>query len=235
MYFILILLIIEDRKLYNKVHIFESREHAGKLLAGLLEEKEFDLLYIIPSGGLPIGYGLLTSDVFKIIPFDLMIVRKIQLPWSTEAGMGAVTPDGQVFLNDSLISQITISNKELQEQVVKTQERIAEMRKEFNLSDTVSPRGQTVVLVDDGIASGFSMRAAAHWMKKKLAREVYIATPTAPMRSLEHLEPLVDGIFCLNIRTGFSFAVADAYRHWYDLPIEESKEYMIKLNQLYTE
>ena len=93
----------------------------------------------------------------------------------------------------------------------------------------------TVLLVDDGIASGFSMRAASHWMKRQLAREVYIATPTAPIRSLEHLEPIVDGIYCLNIRSGFSFAVADAYKHWYDLQIEESKQYMEKLNQQFSE
>ena len=225
-------MIIEDRKLYNKVNLFDSREHAGKLLAELLEDKEFDLLYIIPSGGLPIGYGLLTSNVFKLIPFDLMIVRKIQVPWSTEAGMGAVTPDGQVFLNDNLISCITISNKELQEQVKKSQDRIIALRKEFDLSETVSPRGKKVLLVDDGIASGFSMKAASQWMKNQLAEEVCIATPTAPLSSLEHLEPLVSSIFCLNIRTGFSFAVAEAYRHWYDLQIEESKQYMKKLNQL---
>jgi len=214
------------------VNLFDSREHAGKLLAELLEDKEFDLLYIIPSGGLPIGYGLLTSNVFKLIPFDLMIVRKIQVPWSTEAGMGAVTPDGQVFLNDNLISRITISNKELQEQVKKSQDRIIALRKEFDLSETVSPRGKKVLLVDDGIASGFSMKAASQWMKNQLAEEVCIATPTAPLSSLEHLEPLVSSIFCLNIRTGFSFAVAEAYRHWYDLQIEESKQYMKKLNQL---
>lgn len=226
-------MIIEDRKLHNKVNLFDSREHAGKLLAELLTDKEFDLLYIIPSGGLPIGYGLLTSNVFKLVPFDLMIVRKIQVPWSTEAGMGAVTPDGQVFLNDSLISQITISNKELQEQVKKSQERIIALRKEFNLFETVSPRGKRVLLVDDGIASGFSMRAASQWMKNQLAEEVYIATPTAPLSSLEHLEPLVSGIFCLNIRTGFSFAVADAYQKWYDLNLEESKQYMARLTNLY--
>ncbi|MBK5112294.1 MAG: phosphoribosyltransferase [Candidatus Heimdallarchaeota archaeon] len=226
-------MIIEDRKLYNKVHIFESREHAGKLLAELLAEKEIDLLYIIPSGGLPIGFGLLTSDVFNLIPFDLMIVRKIQLPWSTEAGMGAVTPDGQIFLNDNMISRITISNKELQEQVGKAQDKIIALRTEFNLSETISPRGKTVVLVDDGIASGFSMKAASHWMKNQLAKEVFIATPTAPLRSLEHLEPLVDGIFCLNIRTGFSFAVADAYKDWFDLSNEEAKQYMTNLNDLF--
>jgi len=214
------------------VNLFDSREHAGKLLAELLEDKEFDLLYIIPSGGLPIGYGLLTSNVFQLIPFDLMIVRKIQVPWSTEAGRGAITPDGQVFLNDNLISRITISNKELQEQVKKSQDRIIALRKEFDLSETVSPRGKKVLLVDDGIASGFSMKAASQWMKNQLAEEVCIATPTAPLSSLEHLEPLVSSIFCLNIRTGFSFAVAEAYRHWYDLQIEESKQYMKKLNQL---
>ena len=214
------------------MNLFDSREHAGKLLAELLEDKEFDLLYIIPSGGLPIGYGLLTSKFFKLIPFDLMIVRKIQVPWSTEAGMGAVTPDGQIFLNDSLISRITISNKELQEQVKKSQDKIIALRKEFDLSETVSPRGKKVLLVDDGIASGFSMKAASQWMKNQLAEEVYIATPTAPLSSLEHLEPLVSDIFCLNIRTGFSFVVAEAYKHWYDLQIEESKQYMKKLNQL---
>jgi predicted phosphoribosyltransferase len=215
------------------VNLFDSREHAGKLLAELLTDKQFDLLYIIPSGGLPVGYGILASNTFNLIPFDLMIVRKIQVPWSTEAGMGAVTPDGQVFLNDNLISQITISNNELQEQVKKSQEKIAEMRNEFNLSETVSPRGKSVVLVDDGIASGFSMRAASYWMKRQLAKEVYIATPTAPMRSLEHLEPIVDGIYCLNIRTGFSFAVADAYKNWYDLSINEAKQYVTNLNDLF--
>ncbi len=226
-------MIVDNKKFYNKINVFDSREHAGKLLANLLRGKQFDFCYIIPSGGLPVGYGLLTSDEFKLIPFDLMIVKKIQLPWSTEAGMGAVTPDGQVFLNDNLISQITISNKELQEQVVKTQEMIVALREAFNLTETKSPRGKRVLLLDDGIASGFSMRAAAHWMKKKQAREVFIITPTAPLRSLEKLEPLVDGIYCVNIRTGFSFAVADAYQDWYDLGTEEAKEYMEKLNNLY--
>jgi len=226
-------LIVENKKFYNKVQVFDSREHAGKLLASLLRGKQFDFCYIIPSGGLPVGYGLLTSNEFKIIPFDLMIVKKIQVPWSTEAGMGAVTPDGQVFLNDSLISQITISNKALQEQVVKAKEMIEALREAFNLKETISPRGKRVLLLDDGIASGFSMRAAAHWMNKKQAKEVYIATPTAPLRSLEHLESVVDGIYCANIRTGFAFAVADAYKNWYDLPTVEAQEYMEKLNKLY--
>ena len=77
--------------------------------------------------------------------------------------------------------------------------------------------GKTVILVDDGLASGYTMVASIYMVKKMGARKTVVAVPTAPLRSLEEVETGVEEIYCANIRQGPVFAVADAYRHWYDL------------------
>ena len=88
-------MIVEDQNLHNRYHIFRSRRHAGLLLGSFLISEHFDILYVIPNGGVPVGLGLLehpSISVNKLV--DLLIVRKIQIPDNTEAGMGAITPDG---------------------------------------------------------------------------------------------------------------------------------------------
>jgi predicted phosphoribosyltransferase len=230
----MILVIIEDKTLHNKYYIFESRRHAGFALGSFCALEEFDILYIIPSGGVPIGLGILE---FPLVPvnkiFDLIIVRKIQIPGSTEAGMGAVTPDGQIFLNERLISQLSVSNYELEQQIERAKQQIEKRRREFQLASTsVQVYGKTVLLVDDGIASGFSMLASAKWLKKKGAEEVIIAVPTAPISSIKHIEPHVSKIICLNVRDRYPFAVADAYKDWYDLDFSETKHFLREIRML---
>ena len=84
-----------------------------------------------------------------------------------------------------------------------------------NLEDKI------VVLVDDGLASGFTMLAAARSVKDRAPRKVVVAVPTGSLGAVELLEQEVDEVICLNIRSGSSFAVADAYENWYDLADEE--------------
>jgi predicted phosphoribosyltransferase len=81
--------------------------------------------------------------------------------------------------------------------------------------------GKMVVLVDDGLASGYTMQVAAKVVARKRPASVYIAVPTAPVRTIKRLQDLVDTIICPNIREGFSFAVASAYMSWYDLNSSE--------------
>jgi putative phosphoribosyl transferase len=78
-----------------------------------------------------------------------------------------------------------------------------------------------VILVDDGLASGFTMLAAARSIKENAPKKIVIAVPTASLGAVELLAPEVDEIVCLNIRSGSSFAVAEAYENWYDLTDEE--------------
>ncbi|MFX0185663.1 MAG: phosphoribosyltransferase, partial [Candidatus Hodarchaeota archaeon] len=202
-------MIIEDKTLHNKYYIFESRRGAGFVLGSFCALEEFDILYIIPAGGVPVGLGILEYPLIPVNKlFDLIIVRKVQIPGSTEAGMGAVTPDGQIFLNERLISQLSVSNYELEQQIERAKQQIEKRRREFQLASTAEQvYGKTVLLVDDGIASGFSMLASAKWLKNKGAEEVIIAVPTAPISSIKHIEPHVSKIICLNVRDRYPFAV----------------------------
>ncbi len=228
-------MIIEDKNLRNQYYIFESRRRAGFLLGPFVALEDFDILYIIPSGGVPVGLGLLEHPSIPTKkPFDLLIVRKIQIPGSTEAGMGAVTPDGQIYFNEKLMSRLSISDYQLEKQIEKTKQQIEKRRHEFLLPPSSSREvdGKNVLITDDGIASGFSMLAGAKWLKKRGAKTVTIAVPTAPMGSISILDPHVDKIICLNIRDRYPFAVANAYTDWYDLTITETKKYLKEIEMI---
>ena len=228
-------MIIEDKNLRNKYYIFDSRRRAGFLLGPFVALEDFDVLYIIPNGGVPVGLGLLEFPlVSPQKAFDLLIVRKIQIPGSTEAGMGAITPDGQIFLNEQLMTHLSVTNYQLEKQIERAKQQIEKRRREFLLPPSEKPRvyGKNVLLVDDGVASGFSMLAGAKWLKKLGAEKVLVVVPTAPLGSLNHIESHVDKIICLNIRDRYPFAVADAYTDWYDLNMTETKKYLNEIRTL---
>ena len=225
-------LIIENKMMRDKHYIFETRIEAGEKLAELIKDEQIDILLIIPNGGLPIGLGLLQKIKIRPKLIDLLIVKKIHVPWSTEAGMGAITPDGELFLNENLISHYSIEDQQIRNQAEKTKDRIKSIKTEFGITEDIDVKGKSVLITDDGIASGFSMIAGASWMKKRGVNKIIIGTPTAPQSSLNKLKNKVDKIFCLNIRTGFSFAVADAYQNWYDLSLSEAVEYYQKIIEL---
>jgi predicted phosphoribosyltransferase len=84
-----------------------------------------------------------------------------------------------------------------------------------------SLKGKIVIVVDDGLASGYTMLSAIKYIKKRNPSKAIIAVPTGSQRTVEFILPEVDELVCLNIRSGFTFAVADAYINWYDLDDEE--------------
>lgn len=228
-------MIIEDKNLRNKYHIFSSRRRAGFLLGYLISKEDFNFLGIIPAGGVPIALGLLENPLIPVNKeLDLIIVRKIQIPGNTEAGMGAVTPDGQIFLNDNLLDAISIKNQQLEIQIERAKQQIEKRRREFHVGQPIKPQidGKKVLIVDDGIASGFSLLAASKWLKSRGAKKIIIAVPTGPLSSIKMLESNVGRIFCLNIRDRFPFAVADAYTDWYDLTIDETKSFLKEIEIL---
>ena len=147
-------MIIEDKNLRNQYYIFESRRQAGSQLGPFVTSKDFDILFIIPSGGVPVGLGLLEHpSIPNDTPFDLLIVRKIQIPGSTEAGMGAITPDGHIFFNEQLMSRLSMTDKQLEKQIEMTKRQIEKRRQEFLLpaSSLREVEGKNVLITDDGI------------------------------------------------------------------------------------
>ena len=209
----------EIRKYRNQIRVFEDRFEAGEVLSQMVSPKyklkKGIIVLAIPSGGVPVGIKIAEKMQSS---FDLVIVRKIQIPGNTEAGFGAMACDGSVFLNESLLQRIDVKPSQIEEQANIVKKELEKRNKMFRQGKPFPElTGKTVILVDDGLASGYTMMASIYMVKKMGARKTVIAVPTAPLRSLEEVETGVEEIYCANIRQGPVFAVADAYRHWYDL------------------
>lgn len=216
--------IIEESALREQVKVFRDRYQAGKLLAGKLQEYshlENVIVLVIPAGGVPVG-SIVAKEL--AVPMDVLIVKKAQIPWNTEAGFGAVTWDGEIVLNELLIEQLGLTEDEIDEAISKTKGNIEDRLKKFRENKPMPLlKGMTVILVDDGLASGFTMLAAVRSLRKSQSKKIVVAVPTASVGAIDLLRCEVDEIVCLNIRSG-SFAVAEAYENWYDLTDQEVQE-----------
>ena len=222
--------VIFDDNLKERLHVFKDRFHAGELLAEMLKRNLSlgdAILLAIPAGGIPVGYEI---SCRLNIPMDVVIVRKLQIPWDPEAGFGAVSSDGEIVLNERLVKQLGLSEEIIEEVVRKTLGIIRDRSKKFRMVKPVLDIGdKTVILVDDGLASGYTMLAAIRSIKKKNPKRIIAAVPTASAAAVKLVSRKVDKILCLNVRSGPFFAVADAYRKWRDLTDEEVIEILRKI------
>ena len=213
--------LIEDPALRDRIRVFVDRPDAGRRLADFLEGyRGTDVaLFAIPAGGVPVAAEIARA---LAVPLDLIIVRKIQLPWTTEAGFGALDPAGQAIFNEDLIRRASLSPRDIDMQVIKTAAGLKQREKSFRRSKPyVRLDGRPALVVDDGLASGYTMRAAVGFLKAQGASSLNVAVPTASEHTVRDLLPLVDELYCPNIRGGYSFAVAEAYENWYDLTEDE--------------
>lgn len=213
--------IIEDSSLRDKLYVFKDRKEAGKLLAQrLLGYKGTNgIVLSIPSGGVPVA-----AEIAKaiILPLDLIIVRKVQIPHNPEAGFGAVGPDGKVLLNEELLRSLDLSEKEVEQQIQMTVNIIKRRNELFRKGlPFPSVKNRVVIIVDDGLASGYTMLSAIDFVKRHEPQKLVVAVPTGSERTADFILPNVDELICLNVRSGLSFAVADAYENWYDLEDDE--------------
>ncbi len=219
----------EDPHLRNRLRVFEDRADAGRRLAErLLARRGRKLhLFAIPAGGVPVAAEIARG---LALPLDLLIVRKIQLPWTTEAGFGALDPEGEAIFNEELLRRQPLTQEEIAAQMAKAT-AVSRGREQRLRGGRPYPElaGEPAIIVDDGLASGFTMRAAVQFLKRRGAGKILVAVPTASERTVQDLLPEVDELLCLNVRSGWSFAVADAYMNWYDLDDEEVLEIMASL------
>jgi predicted phosphoribosyltransferase len=176
---------------------FRDRIEAGRMLAEALRgyaNRDDVVVLALPRGGVPVGY-----EVAKALnaPLDVFVVRKLGLPGQEELAMGAIASGGARVLNTELIRALSIPD-EVVEEVTREEQRELE-RREREYRDGRPPidvRGRTVILVDDGLATGSSMRAAVLALKQKEPREIVVAVPVAPRQSCMELELVADRVVC---------------------------------------
>jgi putative phosphoribosyl transferase len=213
----------EIGKLRNRQYIFRDRAHAGQVLSFMLSpeyRKGSSLLVLaIPSGGVPVALEVATG---LDSPMDLLIVRKLQIPGNPEAGFGAMTREGGVFLNELLLAELHLDEVEIEEEKRRVKRELERRNDLFrNGRPPPNPESRSVILVDDGLASGYTMMASIHEVRSGHAARVTVAVPTASLSSIQRLGDMADDIYCANIREGPYFAVASAYENWYDLDHDE--------------
>ena len=212
--------IIDLPKLRNRVRVFRDRAAAGKVLAGMLEKyRGSDALVMgIPAGGMAVAVELARE---LLLPLDIAVVNKITLPWNSEAGYGAVAFDGTVILNEALLSRLNLSDQEIRTGIKKTEKKVSRRVAMFRENRPLPDFKKPILLVDDGLASGFTLRVAIKALRRNGAANVILAVPTAHSESVEMVLEEVEAIYCPNLRGGPSFAVADAYEQWSDLDEQE--------------
>ena len=214
--------ILDNPRLREQKYVFRDRHDAGRQLGSFLRTLPAirdPLVFAIPAGGVPVG-----REVALVLgaPLSLAVVRKIRIPGTTESGFGAVTWDGQVLINEQLRAALGLEGQEVERAVAETRANVTERVARFTGGRTLPEMaGKTIILTDDGLASGFTMLAAVKSIRLHHPARILVAIPTASASSATLLAGQVDELICLNIRSGRTFAVADAYEEWYDLDDRE--------------
>ncbi len=223
--------LIEDRSLRDKLLVFKDRKEAGMLLSKSLSgyKDTGNIVLAIPSGGVSVAVEIARA---LILSLDVVIVRKIQIPSNPEAGFGAVEPDGKVVFNEKLLRRLDLSEKKIKRQIHNTKDIIKRRNEIFRKGQNFpSIKNRTVIIVDDGLATGYTMLAAIDFVKRQEPQKIVVAIPTGSKKTINTILTHVDELLCLNVRDRYTFAVAEAYENWYDL---EDEEVISILNNFYT-
>jgi len=214
--------LLEDPALRNREAVFRDRNDAGRRLAAFMRQHSpvtDPLVCAIPAGGIPIGLEL--AKGFQARMF-LGVVRKLKIPWNPEAGFGSMTWNGKVYLNKELVRTLNMTDEEIRQAVAETEKNIRERIEQFTGGLSIPPiHGMTVIITDDGLASGYTMKAAVEALNSENPEKIIVAVPTGSAKSVAMISGMVATTICLNLRDYYPFAVADAYQNWYDLDDDE--------------
>lgn len=210
--------------------MFTDRKDAG---IRLLEEisrfrGESPLILAIPRGGVVIAREVIME---LGLDWDLIIPRKIGAPHNKEVAIGAVSYDGSYFADKEYVNMLGVSDRYIEEEAAFQLEEIKRRLKEYRGTDAFPEvGGRTVIIVDDGIATGFTLLAAIKSVKKQGARKVIIAAPVAPEDTVERLSKEVDEVICLEVPEEF-YAVGMHYESFSEVTDEEVAEIMEELGR----
>jgi putative phosphoribosyl transferase len=210
---------------------FTDRYHAGRRLAAALAPyagRPNLLVLALPRGGVPVGF-----EVARALhaPLDVMLVRKLGVPGHEELAMGAIASGGIRVLSDDIVKALGIPDRVIATVAVNEESELARRERAYR-DDRPPPdvRGKTVILIDDGLATGSTMRAAAAALQAQHPERLVIAVPVAPRETCHSLLQVADDVVCATVPEPF-FAVGNWYEDFSQTTDEEVRELLARANE----
>jgi putative phosphoribosyl transferase len=194
------------------VSTFRDRVEAGRVLASHLAHyagRPDVLVLALPRGGVPVGY-----EVARALgaPLDVFLVRKLGVPGHEELAMGAIASGGVRVLNEDVVAALDIPQAAIEAAAEREAQELARREREYRDGRPApNVRGRTVLLVDDGLATGSTMRAAVAALRRLQPAAIVVAVPTAAFETCAELRPLVEEVVCASTPHPFR-----AVGLWYD-------------------
>ncbi len=213
-----------DRAQIMPDRLFRDRRDAGRFLAGLLEEYRGrpDVIVLgLPRGGVPVAYEV---AIALGAPLDVFLVRKLGVPGREELAMGAIASGGVTVINDDVVRGLRISPDAIQ-QVAEREGRELLRREQAYREGRPFPEvfGKIAIVVDDGLATGSSMRAAVEALQRLRPARIVVAVPAAPESTCRELNALADEVVCATTPSPF-FAVGESYWDFTQTTDEEVRD-----------
>jgi predicted phosphoribosyltransferase len=208
--------------------LFEDRFEAGRVLASRLSEfarRSEVVVLALPRGGVPVGYEV--AQALRA-PLDVFVVRKLGTPGQEELAMGALAPGGVTVLNREVIQALGIPQQTIDAVVAREQRELERREREYREGrPPVEVQGRTAILVDDGLATGSSMRVAAKALRKRSAAQIVVAVPVSSPLTCAEFETVVDKIVCAAVPEPF-WAVGQWYRNFSQITDSEVRELLAR-------
>jgi len=190
---------------------FQDRPQAGRLLAeklAVLSNRPEVVVLGLPRGGVPVAFEVAQR---LQVTLDIFLVRKLGVPGHEELAMGAIASGDICFLNDGVIRSLGIPQKVIDQAIARERHALEEHEGIFRRGASVNLRGRVVVLVDDGLATGATMRAAVMAVRERHPSRVIVAAPVAARDTCREFKKLADEIVC--VQTPLNF---EGVGQWYE-------------------
>ncbi len=197
--------------------LFQDREEAGRRIAKRLDNWHGSAAVIlaIPRGGIPVAA---TAAHRLQLSWGVIVVRKLPIPWNPEAGFGAVASDGSLVLNESMVQAMMMSQAQVEEVAESVRRQLSERAAFLEARrPAIDLAGRTTIVLDDGLASGYTMLAAIKSARQQHASKVIAAAPVASRSAAAMIEESADECVFDILSPAVPFAVADFYLNWHDL------------------
>ena len=207
--------------------MFRNRLDAGEQLAIKLKGHSSDncIIYAIPRGGVPVAHQI---AIFLNKPLELLIVRKLGSPWEEELALGAVTEGDppSFYLEQGMVRSLGMDAAAVDDLVRSRKKEIERMQLLFRHGRKmlIEPDA-TAIIVDDGIATGSTVKAAVRFLRNIDQKRIVVAAPVADQTVVDELEKLADEVVCVNVVHGL-YAVGEYYRDFSQLSDKEVMEYL---------